>query len=155
MRVLIIATMLLASSSTYPSFAQEEGKDGVAPQTRAPAQTDQKFPQPQDQRTGRDQRRVDDREMSRDGRTGPGEGDRLGREGREMAPDWRIRRDLDREMARHRDMDRGRYSEQGNRDWHSADRESYRSYFDENQRRRRVKICVEYENGDEYCRHRE
>jgi hypothetical protein len=146
MRALVFATLLLASSSVYPSFAQEEGKVPVVPQTEVPAQTDQKFPQRQE-RTGRDQLRGDNREMSRDGRSGRGEGDRIGREDREGGPDRRMRRD--------RDMDRGRYSEQGDRDWDSADRESNRGYFDENQRRRRVKVCVEYENGDEYCRYRQ
>jgi hypothetical protein len=36
-----------------------------------------------------------------------------------------------------------------------ADRDGYgRRYYDEDRPRRRVKVCVEYENGDEYCRYR-
>jgi hypothetical protein len=27
-------------------------------------------------------------------------------------------------------------------------------YYDEDRPRRRVKICIEYENGDEYCRYK-
>jgi hypothetical protein len=34
------------------------------------------------------------------------------------------------------------------------DRDSSR-YYDDDRSRRRVKVCVEYENGDEYCRYRE
>ena len=53
------------------------------------------------------------------------------------------------------DRDRGRYVERGDRDGDSGCREKDpRGYFDEDRPRRRVKICVEYENGDEYCRYR-
>ena len=54
--------------------------------------------------------------------------------------------------------DRGRYGERRDRDdrgWDRADRgRDYRGY-DEDRPRRRVKVCVEYENGDEYCRYRQ
>lgn len=60
------------------------------------------------------------------------------------------------ETGRDRDMDRGRYGERGDRDWDDADRDrNNRGYFDEDRPRRRVKICVEHENGDEYCRYRQ
>src|ERR1700730_6508036 len=163
MRVFVLAAMLLASSSLYPSFAQEEGKAPVeAPQTGVPAPTDQKSQQQQqqDQRTGRDQTRSDDREMGRDcmiGREGMmrrGDGDRMGHDDREMGRDWRMHRD--REAGRDRDKDRERYGERGDRDWDRAGRDrDNRGYYDQDRPRRRVKICVEYENGDEYCRYRE
>jgi hypothetical protein len=152
MRVLILATALLASSSLYPAFAQEGNKDqDTAPQT-APAQTNQNAPvQP-------DQSKADNREVGRDWRMHPdhddrrshmGRDDRMGGDDREMGRDWRMHRD--REVDRDRDMDRGGYRERGDR----ADRDrGYRGYYDEDRLRRRVRICVEYENGDEYCRYR-
>ena len=37
-----------------------------------------------------------------------------------------------------------------------GDRDGYgRGYYDEDRPRRRMKVCFEYENGDEYCRYRE
>jgi hypothetical protein len=137
MRVFVLATMLLASSSLYPSFAQEEGKAPVAaPQTGVPTQTDQKSQQQQDQRTGRDQPKADDREVGRDVRMHRGDGD-----DRDMGRDWRMHRD--REMGGDRDMDRGRYRERGDRDWDRADRDrDNRGYFDEDRPRHRVKVCV-------------
>ncbi len=155
MRAFIVATVLLASSSFYPSFAQEEGKAPTgAPQIGVPAQTDQKSTQQPDQRVGRDQPRADDREADRDGRMHRDDSDRTGRDDREMAPDWGMRRD--REMGRDRDMDRGRYRERGDRDWDHADRDrDNRGYIDEYHPRHRVKVCVEYANGDEYCRYKE
>jgi hypothetical protein len=155
MRVFVLATVLLASSSLYPSFAQEEGKAPVAaPQTGVPTQTDQKSQQQQDQRTGRDQPRADDREVGRDWMMHRGDGDRMGRDDRDMGRDWRMHRD--REMGGDRDMDRGRYRERGDRDWDRADQDrDNRGYSDEDRPRHRVKVCVEYENGDEYCRYKE
>ena len=155
MRIFIIATVLLASSSLYPLSAQEEGKAPTgAPQTGAPAQTDQKSPQQPDQRIGRDQPRADDREIGHDGRMHRGDGDRMGRDDRETGPDRGMHRDS--EMGRDRDMDRGRYRERGDRDWDHADRDrDNRGYIDEDRPRHRVKVCVEYANGDEYCRYKE
>jgi hypothetical protein len=160
MRILVLATILLASSSLYPSFAQDEGKaPAAAPQT-VPAQTNQNSPPQQDQRNGGDQPRTDNREMGCDWRMHPGDGDhmghddRMGRDDRGMGRDWRMHRV--REAGRDRDKDRERYGERGGRDWDRADRDrDNRGYYDQDRPRRRVKICVEYENGDEYCRYRE
>ncbi len=44
----------------------------------------------------------------------------------------------------------------GDRDWDHADRDrDNRGYIDEYHPRHRVKICIEYANGDEYCRYKE
>ena len=67
--------------------------------------------QEQDQRTGRDQPKADDREMGRGGMMHRGDGDRMGRDDRDMGRDWRMHRD--REMGGDRDMNRGRYRERG------------------------------------------
>ena len=155
MRVFVLATVLLASSSLYPSFAQEERKAPVpAPQT-VPAQTDQgSQQQQQDQRNGGDQPKADNREVGRDWRMRPGEGDRIGRDDREIGRDWRMHRG--REAGRDRDMDRGRYSERGDRDRDRMERDrDSRGYYDDDRPRRRMKFCVEYENGEEYCRYRD
>jgi hypothetical protein len=150
MRVLILAALLLGSSSLSPSFAQDQAKPPVqVPQTGAPARTDENAEQPRDQRAGRDQSRTDDREMGPDWRMRRGDGERMGRDRSEMGPEGRMQRDRDREG------DRGRYSGRGDRDWDHADRDDdSRGYFDDDRPRRRVKICVEYENGDEYCRYK-
>jgi hypothetical protein len=148
MRVLILAALLLASSSLCPSFAQEQGKPPVeVPQTGAPARTDQNSEQPRDQRTGRDPSRADDRDMGPDWRMRRGDGERMGRDSRETGPAPGMQRD--------RDWDHGRHGARGDRDGDYADRDrDNRGYFDEDRPRRRVKICVEYENGDEYCRYK-
>jgi hypothetical protein len=66
MRVVILATVLLASSSMCPVLAQEAAKPTiVAPQT-APGQPDQNSQQQREQRTERGRSREDDREMGRD-----------------------------------------------------------------------------------------
>lgn len=153
MRVFVLAAMLLASSSLCPSFAQEEGKAPAAgPQDGVPAQSDQNSQQPRNQRTGRDQPTADGREMGHDWRMHRDNGDRMGRDDGER--DWRMHRD--REAGGDRDMDRGRNREREDRDWNRGGRDrDDRGYFDEVRPRHRVKVCVEYENGDEYCRYRE
>jgi hypothetical protein len=103
MRVFVLVTVLLASSSLCPSFAQEQGKDPVAAPQTVPAKSDQKSQQQQDQRTGRDQSRADDREVGRDRMMRRGDSDRMGRDAREMGPNWRVHRD--RETGRDRDID--------------------------------------------------
>jgi hypothetical protein len=92
--------------------------------------------------------------MGRGGMMHRGDSDRMGRDYREMGSDWRMHRE--RETGRDRDMDRGRYGEREDRDRDRTDRDRDNSgYLDEDRPRRRVKICVEYENGDEYCRYRQ
>ena len=62
MRAFILATVLLASSSLSPSFAQQDEKAPVAvPQAGAPAQPDQNMQR--DDQTARDQPKADDRAM--------------------------------------------------------------------------------------------
>jgi len=175
MRVLILAAMLVGASSLCSLSAQEQGKLKVeVPQTVAPGRADQNSEPPLDQRAGRDPSRAadremgpdwrmrrgeggrmgrDDREMGSEGRMRRGDGDRMGREDREMGPGPRVQRD--RDTGRDGDGDRGQYTERDNRGSDYADRDKdNRGTIDEQQPRRRVKICVEYDNGDEYCRYR-
>jgi len=152
---LVLATMLLASS-LCPAFAQEEGKAPATPPTdqkagAVPSQPDQNSQQTRNPPTDRDQSRAGDREMGRDWRMH--RDDDRSRDEREPGRDWRMR---DRETGHDRDMDRGRYRGPGDRDWDRAgqDRPSRDYYRDEEGPRRRVKVCVEYPNGDEYCRYK-
>jgi hypothetical protein len=168
MRVLILAALLLGSSSLCPSFAQEQAKPAIeAPQTTVPGRAGQNADQPRDQRSSRDPSRADDRARGQDWRPRRGDDDRFGRDRSDMGSEGRMRRDgeptgrderemgPDPRMQRDRDGDRGRYTGRGDRDRDYADRDKDdRSYFDEDRPRRRVKICIEYDNGDEYCRYR-
>jgi hypothetical protein len=86
--------------------------------------------------------------MGRGGMMRHGDGDRMGHDDHEMGQDWR--------MHRGGDMGRDREPERGDRDWDRADRDrDNRGYVDADRPRRRVKVCVEYDNGDEYCRYRQ
>jgi hypothetical protein len=165
MRASVLAVLLLASSSLC-SFAQEQGKApqaGPSTQIETPATTDPKSSPPLDQNAGREQQRADDREMGRDWKLRRnGESERAGREDREIGRGEMMRRghgdrmgfDRDYDKDRGRYMDRGRYQERGDRAWDRMDRDGdYRGY-DDDRPRRRIKVCVEYDNGDEYCRYR-
>lgn len=195
MRALVLATLLLASSS-FASFAQDEGKPPISQPQSAPAQpapSNLNAPRPPDQRSDRGQSRGDDREMGPDWRMRRGDGDRTGRDDREVGHDMRggnrdeyrdrdkdrgrygdrdrrgdgdrmgrddrdVGQDMrrgDRDEYRDRDKDHGRYGDRDNRDWDRADRDRNYRTQDDDRPRRRVKVCVEYDNGDEYCRYRQ
>lgn len=163
----ILLATLLATSGLYPSFAQDEGKPPVSPmQQPAPAQNS---PPQSDQQRDSDQPRTDNPEVGRDwrvrpddrdqatGRTGPTDRndrtargqDRMDRDQREVGRDWRMHPGPDSDA-------RDRYRDREYRGWDRAERDGYRrNYHDEDRLRRRMKVCVEYENGDEYCRYRE
>lgn len=116
------------------------------------------------ERAGREEREIGRGETMR-----RGDGDRMGRDERETAGGGTMRRedgmmrrddgdrmdrDRDTDKGRGRYMDRGRYQERGERDWDRSDR-GHGGYADAERPRRRVKICVEYDNGEEYCRYRQ
>jgi hypothetical protein len=152
MRAAVMATILLASSSLYPATAQDQGKVPLTVPQTTPVNPDQNSPPQIDQRAERDRAKDGDREVGRDWRMRRHDGDRMDRE---MGQDERMPRD--REMGR----DRGQY---GSRDegrqrdpqWDRADRDNDAGrYRDEDRPRSRVKICIEYENGDEHCRYKQ
>lgn len=157
MRAIALATLLFASS-TLSSFAEDQGKPPISsPETviAQPVPTDQSSQQSREQRTDRDRSRGDDREMGRDWRMHRGgDGDRVGRDDREMGPNMQRG---DRDEYRDRDEGRGRYSDRDDRDrgWNHAYQDRNYQGYDEDRPRRRVKVCIEYENGDEYCRYRQ
>jgi hypothetical protein len=93
-----------------------------------------------------EQSRERDRERAEDAHVGPG---------------WRAQqRDDDRMGRMDQNMDRDSEHRTIGREWRArpddrADRDGYgRGNYDEDRPRRRVKVCFEYENGDEYCRYR-
>ena len=148
MRVIFLATVLLASSSLCPSFAQEAAKPPIAAPQTTPTQPEQKPEQERDRLN-----RGDDRGMGGDWRMHRGYTEGMARDDREMRPDRRLQRDrgYDRESGNERE----RYSGGDNRGSDRADTgRSYGDAYDEDRPRRRVKVCIEYENGDEYCRYK-
>ena len=155
MRILVLAALLLASTSLSPVFAEEPGKGQLAAPQMAPAPPDIS-PQPRDQRSENDRPRGDGRDVNRDGRMRRGDGGMMGRD-REMSPERRMHRD--REDYRDGDKDVGRYGRwDDNRASPGSDRaDRPRAYADEDeedQPRRRLKVCIEYDNGDEYCHYK-
>jgi hypothetical protein len=154
MRAIALATLLLASS-TLSSFAEDQGRPPISPPQMAPAQpapTGQDAQQPREQRTDRDQAKGDDREVGRDWRMHRGgDVDRMDHDmGANMGRS-------DREEYRDPDKDRGRYGDRdnGDRGWDRGDRDRDYRRYDEDRPRRRVKVCIEYDNGDEYCRYKQ
>jgi hypothetical protein len=100
--------------------------------TTVPLQPERSQQQSQQSRE-EDRDRGEDRRVGRDWRAYPSDRNRMERDAdsdhRTVGRDWRARPDDYR-----------------------ADRNGYgRGYYDEDRPRRRVKVCVEYENGDEYC----
>ena len=151
MRVVAIVTILLATSCLGPSNAQDQAQAPGSTQPQAVPVQPERSPSQSEQTRENKGDRADDRQVGRDWRVRPDRDDRGGRSGQnEMGPDrGRMRSDMDserntvgRDWHTHRDYDR-------------ADRNGYgEDYYDDDRPRRRVKICVEYENGDEYCRYR-
>ena len=136
MRALAITATLLLSS-TLCSFAQEGGKPPAQSQS-APVQPQLTPVQPE--------------------RT-PQQSDESQKEDRKRAEDVRIHRDWTAQKPDHEGVDRTTGNEWDHRtpgrDWRMRqDDDRDRGYYDEDRPRRRVKICFEYENGDEYCRYR-
>jgi hypothetical protein len=154
MRVFVLATVLLLSSSLCPSRAQEAGKTLPATPQTVPAPSDRNPAQPRDQHAERDRPGGDDREINRDGRMHRGDGGVMGQGDRDMGSGRRMQRDRDDD--RDSDKDRGRYGDRDDRSSPRSDRadqgRGYGDPRDDDAPRRRVKICIEYDNGDEYCR---
>jgi hypothetical protein len=180
MRVVVVAMTLLLSSSIVPAFAQQAGnapsqsQPGVAPgphqlqavpvqPERSPEQSEQARKQDQDTaqdvRVGRDWKaqspdRAEGRSKDNSGRMMDG----MGSTGQnDMA---QMKMDHMRMCRQMMESGRGMYGEdremrsEGARAGRSSDRgDQDRRFYDEGRPSRRVKICIEDENGDEYCRY--
>jgi hypothetical protein len=88
----------------------------------------------------------------------PQQSEQSRKEDRKRAEDFRVNRDWRAQERDDEEMDRmGRDSDHRRpaRDWRMhRDDDDERGYYGDDRPRRRVKVCFEYENGDEYCRYR-
>jgi hypothetical protein len=148
MRSRVLAVVLLGFSSLYPSFAQDANSPRSSQPQNVPVQPD-RSPQQSEQSREQDRDRAEDVRVGRDWRAQERDGNRMG--GMSQNDMARMREKMGRDMdSDHRTVGRG---------WRMRpddDRDGYgRGYYNEDRPRRRVKICVEYEDGDEYCRYRD
>jgi hypothetical protein len=151
MRIFAVATILFLSSSAVPLFAQDEGKSPALSQPQTTPVQPERTPQQSEQSHDQDRQRTDDTRVGRDWKTQQRGSENMGRMGQNDMGQMRDKMDRDRDWD-HRTVDR---NWQMHHDDDRADRDGYgRGYYDEDLPRRRVKICVEYENGDEYCHYR-
>ena len=138
MRVLMIGTVLLMSSALVPSLAQEQQKSPVPSQPPMTAVQPERSPQQSEQSREQDRKSAEDVQVGRDWKAQQRDGDRMGRMGQNnmgrMMDQDEDHRTVGRNWRTHRDDDEG--------------------YYDQDRARPRVKICTEYENGDEFCRYR-
>ena len=148
----LIATLLMLSGSLLPAAVAAQQSD-TSPSVNQP-QTQNTPVQPERTPAQADQMRKQQDQSAEDTR---------------INRDWTTRRDDDRmNMDRMRQGHMGRMMEQDDdrrtvgRNWRydgDTDRRSKysdrdRGYYDEDRPRRRVKTCIEYENGEEFCRYR-
>ncbi len=146
-----VAAIILLSSSLGPSFAQDQGKAPAPSQPQTVPVQPERSPQQSQQSRAEDRDRSEDRQVGRDWRTRPSDSEDMGQMGQNDAG-----RTGDR-TGRDPNADKRTVG----RDWRThpyddrADRDGYgRGSYAEDRPLRRVKICFEYENGDEYCRYR-
>jgi hypothetical protein len=152
MRLLALTTVLFLSSSLVPALAQQDEAKSPAPsQPQTTPVQPERTPQQSEQSRAPDRQRAEDTRVDRDWRAHHGDDEHMEHMGQNGMGRMR-----DRMM---RDMDEDHHTV--GRNWRMrpdddrADRDRYdRGYYDEDRPRRRVKICVEYEDGDEYCRYR-
>lgn len=148
MRVSTASTILLLSSGLVSGFAfaqQPETSPGSnESQTQTtPVQPD-RTPQQSDQARERDRKSAEDTRVNRDWTTQQRDQDRMGMDRMRQQHMGRMMEDMDRRTT-------GGNSRM-QRDDDDIDRRS--RYYDEDRPHRRVKICFEYNNGDEFCRYR-
>jgi hypothetical protein len=160
MRVLTVATLFLLSSSLVPAIAQQQANPSAQsqPETGQPQTVPvqpERTPQQSEQSRAHEQKRGEDVQVGRDWRTQSRDDDHMGRMGENhmgrmmehMDHMERMMEHMDRQMRRAMEREQGYYGDRGHGDGYD------RGDYDE--ARRRVKICVEYENGGEYCRYRD
>jgi hypothetical protein len=149
-----ITLLFLLSGSIFPVIASAQQPDAKPSESQAPAPSTPVQPERTPQQS--DQARQQDRQSA---------------EGTRINPDWTTRQrddqhaDMDRQChmdCMKRDKDHGTVGRNWRRDddefnrgsrYGSMDRDGGRYYND--RPHRRVKTCIEYENGDEYCQYRD
>jgi hypothetical protein len=118
---------------------QERQEMGSSPAANAPTLTPvqpERSPRQSEQARDQERKSAEDVQVGRDWRVEQRDGDRMGQ----------------RRMGRMNDEDDSDHRTVG-RNWRMQ-RDYGRGYYDEDRPRTRVKICTEYENGDEVCRYR-
>ncbi|WP_377831059.1 hypothetical protein ACFKHW_40420 (plasmid) [Bradyrhizobium lupini] len=146
MRISAVATALFLSSSFVASvaLAQQPETGGGSNETQATPVQPERTAQQSDQAREQDRRSAEDTRVKPNWTTQPRDQDRMVMDRMRQEHRGRIMDDLDNRTTggnwRQRDDDE--------MDRRSRNRE-------EDRPRRRVKICFEYENGDEYCRYRD
>ena len=146
MRILVPATALFLSSSVIPTvvFAQQSLITPSTSPQAAPVQPD-RTPRQSDQARDRDGQRAEDTRVNQDWTTQQGDQDRMGMDRMRQKHMGRMMEDMGHCTT-------GRNCRM-QRDDGDMDRRS--RYSDEDLPHRRVKICFEYDNGDEFCRYRD
>jgi hypothetical protein len=135
MRILAAATILMLSSSLSPVLAEEAGNATGSNQPLTVPVQPERNPQQSEQFREQDRQRADDVKIGRGWRAEDVDRSRTNDSGRMTDDQDRDRRTVGRGQRMRSDDDEGGYR--------SDDRP-----------RRQVKICYEYENGDEYCHYR-
>ncbi|MCK1683888.1 hypothetical protein IVA87_32040 [Bradyrhizobium sp. 147] len=153
MRVSAIATLMFLSSGFVSGFAfaqQPESAPGSNEVQTTPLQQTtpvqpERTPQQSEQAREQDRKSAEDTRIRRDWRTQQRDDDRM---------------DVDRMRQRHMGRmmeDTDHRTTGGNTRMQRDDEDMDRRwrYRDDDRPRRRVKVCFEYENGDELCRYRD
>ena len=170
----LVPTLAQEQGKAPAQVQSETAPAPTQPQT-VPVQSE-RTPQQSEQARKQGQDRAEDVQVDRDWRTQSRDGDKMGRMGKDgmgrmmermgpMGEDEMARmRDhmrMCRQMMKrwdhrmHRDSDDIDSDEgRGDRSSDRSDRDRYGRSYDEGRSSRRVKICIEDENGDEYCRYR-
>jgi len=126
---------LVVDSSGQYQERQEIGNSPANQPQLTPVQPE-RSPRQAEQSRDQDRKSAEDVQLGRDWTTEPRDGDRRAQ----------------RRMGRMNDDDDSDHRTVG-RNWRMQ-RDDGRGYYDEDRPRARVKICTEYENGDEFCRYR-
>lgn len=147
MRVSALATVLFLSSGLVSGFALAQQPDTTpgSNETQTTPVQPERTPQQSDQARERDRKSAEDTRVRRDWTTQQRDDDRMGMDRMRQQHMGRMMEDMD-----HRTTG-GNWRAQ--RDDEDVDRRS--RYRDEDRPRRRVKLCFEYENGDEFCRYKD
>jgi|GEM_PF-782103 hypothetical protein len=135
-------SLVVDSSGQYREQQEVEKPSAGNPPHLAPVQPE-RSPRQAEQSREQDRRSAEDIQLGRDWRAEQRDGDRRGQR--------RIGRMNDEDDSDHRTVGRNWRMQRGD------DARSYydgRGYYDEDRPRTRIKICTEYENGDEVCRYR-
>jgi len=144
MRALISAIVLVLSSVLASAFAQDDRSSSPPNQTQIAPVQPERSPQQSEQSREQDRKSAEDVQVGRDWKAQQRDGDRMGRMGQNNMGQTNMGRMMDRDED-HRTV---------GRNWRTHRDDDERGYYDQDRARPRVKICTEYENGDEFCRYR-